>query len=101
LKQALDNNDEVFNMSGGAQERDYLPVEKAAEYIAKISINDDFSGIVNCCSGRPVSIRSLVENYLRENHKSIKLNLGYYPYPDYEPMAFWGNNNKLRKLIEE
>lgn len=101
LKQALDNNDEVFNMSGGEQERDYLPVEKVAEYIAKISLKDDFSGIVNCCSGRPVSIRSLVEKYLRENHKSIKLNLGYYPYPDYEPMAFWGNNNKLRKLIEE
>jgi len=24
--------------------------------------------------------------------------LGYYPYPDYEPMAFWGDNSsKLKK----
>ena len=25
----------------------------------------------------------------------MKLNLGYYPYPTYEPMAFWGDNTKL------
>ena len=100
LKKALENNDAVFNMSGGEQQRDYLPVEKAAEYIAKIALKDDFSGIVNCCSGNPVSIRSLVENYLQDNHKSIKLNLGYYPYPDYEPMAFWGNNDKLQKIVK-
>jgi dTDP-6-deoxy-L-talose 4-dehydrogenase (NAD+) len=100
LKKALENNDAVFNMSGGEQQRDYLPVEKAAEYIAKIALKNDFSGIVNCCSGNPVSIRSLVENYLQDNHKSIKLNLGYYPYPDYEPMAFWGNNDKLQKIVK-
>lgn len=100
LKKALENNDAVFNMSGGEQQRDYLPVEKVAEYIAKIALKDDFSGIVNCCSGNPVSIRSLVENYLQDNHKSIKLNLGYYPYPDYEPMAFWGNNDKLQKIVK-
>jgi dTDP-6-deoxy-L-talose 4-dehydrogenase (NAD+) len=36
----------------------------------------------------------MVENYLHENKISIKLNLGYYPYNDYEPMAFWGISKK-------
>ena len=31
----------------------------------------------------------VVEDYLEQNNKTIKLNLGYYPYPDHEPMAFW------------
>lgn len=25
----------------------------------------------------------------------IKLNLGHYAYPDYEPLAFWGDRSKL------
>ena len=101
LKLSLERNDEVFKMSGGEQLRDYLPVEIVAEYISKISLNENVSGIINCCSGKPISIRNLVENYLIENDKSIKLNLGYYPYPDYEPMAFWGDNTKLKKIISE
>ena len=57
------------------------------------------NGIINCCSGTPVSIRKLVENYLEKKHKSLHLNLGYYPYPDYEPMAFWGDNKKLKMAL--
>jgi dTDP-6-deoxy-L-talose 4-dehydrogenase (NAD+) len=92
LDKALEKGDTNFNMSGGEQLRDYLPVEKVAEYIVKISMQNKVNGIINCCSGNPISIRSLVENHLKKNQKSIHLNLGYYPYPDYEPMAFWGDD---------
>ena len=101
LKTSLERGDKVFNMSGGEQLRDYLPVGKVAEYISKISLSENFSGVINCCSGEPVSIRNLVENFLKENNKSIMLNLGYYPYPDYEPMAFWGDSTKLEKLLKD
>jgi|TARA_B100001971_G_C18258436_1_gene584373 dTDP-6-deoxy-L-talose 4-dehydrogenase (NAD+) len=99
LEQSLTRKDKVFNMSGGKQLRDYLPVEKVAEYIVKISIDDKITGIINCCSGEPISIRKFVENYIAEKNKNIELNLGYYPYPDYEPMAFWGDNKKLMKIL--
>jgi len=98
LETALEREDKVFNMSGGEQLRDYLPVEKVAEYIVKISMQDKIA-IVNCCSGEPISIRKLVGNYLAEKNKSIELNLGYYPYPDYEPMSFWGDATKLKTIL--
>jgi len=101
LEAALERNEKVFNMSGGEQLRDYLPVEKVAEYIVKISLQDKIGGVINCCSGEPIPIRKLVENYLIEKNKNIKLNLGYYPYPEYEPMAFWGDTNKLNKVINK
>jgi nucleoside-diphosphate-sugar epimerase len=99
LETALEKDENVFNMSGGEQLRDYLPVEKVAEYIVKISLQNKINGIINCCSGELISIRKLVENYLVENNKTIELNFGYYPYPDYEPMAFWGSVTKLNKAI--
>jgi nucleoside-diphosphate-sugar epimerase len=90
LKTALENGDATFNMSGGEQLRDYLPIEKVAEKILAYASIHDSSGIHHCCSGNPISIRKLVEDYLLKNNKNIKLNLGFYPYPDYEPIAFWG-----------
>jgi dTDP-6-deoxy-L-talose 4-dehydrogenase (NAD+) len=99
LEVALENGEKVFNMSGGEQLRDYLPVKKVAEYIVKISLQDKINGIINCCSGKSISIRKLVENYLTKNNKSIELNLGYYPYSDYEPMAFWGDDELLQQAI--
>lgn len=101
LEVALDKNEAVFNMSGGEQLRDYLAVEKVVEYIVKISLQNKINGIINCCSGEPISIRKLVENYLKLKNKKIKLNLGYYPYPKYVPMAFWGDNSKLKTVIKD
>jgi nucleoside-diphosphate-sugar epimerase len=99
LEKAIINQEKVFNMSGGEQLRDYLPIEKVAEYIAKVSLQNKYSGVFNICSGQPVSVRSFVENYIRSKNAKIRLNLGYYPYPDYEPMAFWGDNSKLKKAL--
>lgn len=98
LDKALEKGDHHFDMSGGEQLRDYLPVEKVAEYIVKIAMQNQITGIINCCSGIPVSIRKLVENHLKEKQKRIHLNLGHYPYPDYEPMAFWGSPQKMQRI---
>jgi dTDP-6-deoxy-L-talose 4-dehydrogenase (NAD+) len=101
LERALENGETSFNMSGGKQLRDYLPVEKVAKYIVKIARQNRVTGIINCGSGTPISIRKLVEDYLKEKKKSIHLNLGYYPYPEYESMAFWGDTSKLRMALGE
>jgi nucleoside-diphosphate-sugar epimerase len=98
LKQAVKRGDRVFNMSGGEQLRDYLPVREVARYIVALALDRCNAGVVNVCSGQPVSIRKLVEGWLKENGWEIELNLGYYPYPDYEPMAFWGDRRRLDSL---
>lgn len=99
LQQALDTGQDSFNMSGGEQLRDYLPVETVAEYLARIALHPDFTGIVNCCSGQPVSIRKLVEDYLVSHQRSLRLNLGYYPYSTHEPHAFWGHTARLQQVL--
>ena len=64
LKEALNNGDRVFNMSGGEQLRDYLTVEDVADYIVKIALQTKIDGIINCCSGNPISIRRLISSVL-------------------------------------
>jgi nucleoside-diphosphate-sugar epimerase len=99
LEAAIQNGEEQFNMSGGEQIRDYLPVENVAEYIVKCALNCEASGIINISSGKPIKLRDFIENYLKTIRKDIKLNLGSFPYSSIEPMAFWGKNKKLKNKI--
>lgn len=94
LKDAVLRGDHVFNMSGGEQLRDYLRVEEVAQQIVGLAMAQGDGGAVNICSGKPISVRRLVESWLTENNWEIELNLGHYPYPDYEPMAFWGDRKQ-------
>jgi Nucleoside-diphosphate-sugar epimerases len=99
LDRAIDAGEVIFNMSGGEQLRDYLPVEEVARRLSFLVEHPECRGIVNCCSGRPVSVRRLVEDHIAARKASIRLNLGFYPYTDYEPMAFWGNPGKLSNVV--
>lgn len=94
LRKAVNLGLSEFNMSGGEQLRDYLPVTEVAHQIVMLALEQQNLGPINICSGNPQSVRSLVEGWVKENQWNIKLNLGNYPYPDYEPMAFWGKSNK-------
>jgi dTDP-6-deoxy-L-talose 4-dehydrogenase (NAD+) len=80
-----------FPMSGGEQLRDYLPVTEVAQRLVDLAMNPTDRGLVNLCSGRPVSVRRLVESWIRQNGWKIEPKYGELPYPDYEPMAFWGD----------
>jgi len=93
--------EEFFNMSQGDQLRDYLSVDTVARLIVSLALKMLDVGKVNLCSGNPVSVRSLVEARIIENGWKIKLNLGYYPYPDYESMAFWGSTKKLNRILQD
>ena len=88
-----------FAMSGGEQLRDYLPVSAAAAYLVSLALSGRDHGIVNVCSGTPISVRKLVEGWIAEHGWSITPVLGRYPYPEYEPMAFWGDVRKLNNLL--
>jgi len=99
LDKAIEQNASPFNMSGGEQIRDFLSVEKVVEHICQIAFLEANIGVVNCCSGAPQTVKTFVENYLKERGVELPLNLGYYPYPTYEPMEFWGGVAKLKSIL--
>jgi dTDP-6-deoxy-L-talose 4-dehydrogenase (NAD+) len=97
LERAIQNGEAVFNMSGGEQLRDYLPVETVAQYLLEVLQNKGCDGTVNICNGKPITVLALVKQFINARQSEIELNLGYYPYPDYEAMAFWGDADKLKQ----
>ncbi|NWA04458.1 NAD-dependent epimerase/dehydratase family protein [Pseudomonas gingeri] len=98
LELALLSGDDKFPMSWGEQLRDYLPVEHVAADLVNLLGHVELDGVVNICSGKPISVRRLVEEFIISKGAKIELELGHYRYPDYEPMAFWGDRSKYQKV---
>lgn len=90
LRRAVADGSREFAMSGGEQLRDYLPVTEVARQLVDHALAPRDRGAVNICSGTPVSVRRLVEGWIAEHGWDIALKLHALPYPEYEPMAFWG-----------
>ncbi|MCT7990065.1 NAD-dependent epimerase/dehydratase family protein [Laspinema olomoucense] len=99
IKTAVENKDEIFNMSGGEQLRDYLPVGEIVKILVDFVLSHPNNGIINACSEKPISIQRLVEQWIENHCCKIKLNLGYYSYPNYEPMTFLGDGKKLNSFL--
>lgn len=89
----------IFRMSGGEQLRDFLPIDIAVDYLVRLSLNPGATGIVNIAAGQPISVRRLVETWFAAAGHEIMLDLGHYPYPDWEPFAFWGATDRLTALL--
>jgi nucleoside-diphosphate-sugar epimerase len=100
LTRAVNLHEPEFNMSGGEQLRDFLPASVVAANLASLAMRAANVGVVNVCSGQPVSVCKLVEQWIAENDWSIRMNLGHFPYPEHEPMAFWGNADKLHRCLK-
>ncbi len=98
LDRAIDEKTPVFNMSKGDQLRDYLSIQDVARNFVLVIENSQCDGMINCCSGAPVSVIDLVKKRCRYKNSNIQLNRGFYPYPNYETLAFWGESSKLMDL---
>ena len=99
LSQAINNKEEVFRMTAGEQLRDYLDVKDVVRNLYLLSLKVKQSEVINVASGKPISVRRLVENICAEAKAKIKLELGYYPYSKFEPMAFWADTTKLNNIL--
>ncbi|EIG62343.1 NAD(P)-dependent oxidoreductase [Bradyrhizobium sp. WSM1253] len=99
LDRAIDEDAAFFNMSAGDQLRDYLPINAVAANFALALENPLVcDGVINCCSGAPISVLDLVSQHRISRSSEIELRRRHFPYPDYEPMAFWGVPSKLNTL---
>ncbi len=99
LQACLQRGEPTFRMSGGAQVRDFLPVERQAAMLVAAALSGRELGTVNLCSGQPRTVRSMVEAWIEASGRTVALDLGYYPYPDYEPMSFWGDRTRWDSLM--
>lgn len=100
ILQADKEKQSLFPFTTGTTKYDFIEVNKIAEQIALASTQDDITGIIDCCSGNPMSLADRVELFIKENNLSIKLDYGRYPERQYDSPITYGDPTKIRKIYE-
>ena len=99
LKQAAQNGKTTFPFTSGKNKYDFLPIDEFAIQIACCVMQSEIDGIINCCSGQPVSLADQVEEYIKANGLRITLEYGAYPDRPYDSPSIWGNTSKIKAIL--
>ena len=62
---------------------------------------DVVTGIINTCSGKPVTLAEQVETFIKENGFDIALQYGAFPDRPYDSKAVWGDDELIRKILAD
>lgn len=89
-----------FPFVSGENKYDFINVDELAYQIALVSIQTEVDGIINCCSGIPISLRQKVEEYIKKNNYKIRPEYGAFPERPYDSSEIYGDNTKIQKVIK-
>ena len=98
---AAESGKEDFPFTSGKNLYDYISVEELAEQIVAASIQTKYEGIINCCSGQPISLGDMAEKFIKLHNLKIKLQYGAFPDRTYDSPGVWGDNSIINKILCE
>ncbi|MGL5972683.1 MAG: NAD-dependent epimerase/dehydratase family protein [Oscillospiraceae bacterium] len=101
LTLAEKENKETFPFTSGKNKFDFIHVNDLAHQIAKTVIQNEVDGVINCCSGEPISLADKVESYIKEHKFNIKLQYGAFPDRQYDSPGVWGDNSKIKQILSK
>lgn len=101
ITQAAENGQNKFPFTSGKNKYDFIDVDELAKMIVVASIQRETNGIINVCSGKPISLAEKVENFIREKNYTIKLDYGAFPNRDYDSPIVYGDDSKIRMIMQE
>ena len=100
ISQAVIDGKKTFPFTTGKNKYDFIHVDKLAEYIVEASVQDKINGIINVSTGNPVALGEQIEKFIADNNFDIKLDYGAFPDRPYDSPAVWGDNTKIKKIME-
>ena len=101
ILQAAEEGKKVFPFVKGTNQFDFIDIEDLANQIAHASIQNKIDGIINVCSGEPISLKDKVEEFISEKHLDIKLNYGAFPPRKYDSPVIYGDAELINKVLKE
>jgi len=92
-------NNDKFPVSQGGQLRDFCYIDDVVSGILATLTNNNIKGeIINLASGKPVTIREVVEKIIKITGQGVA-EFGKIPYRVGENMALYADNSKAKELL--
>jgi nucleoside-diphosphate-sugar epimerase len=99
IAQAEVNGQEKFPFNTGKNKYDFIQIDELAKMVATCVLQKDFYGIINCCSGDPISLAEKAEGFIKEHNFKIKLEYGVFSDRPYDSPVIWGDPSKILQIM--
>lgn len=99
--QAEAEGKKTFPFTSGKTQYDFISIHELANQISAVVMQDKVNGIINCCSGTPITLAEQVESYLKEHGFKIKLEYGAFPDRPYDSPIIYGDNSKIKAILSD
>ena len=97
---AEEEGKKTFPFNTGKNKYDFISVDMLAQQIAACVMQTEVDGIINCCTGEPMTLAEKVESFIKEHHFAIKLDYGAFPDRPYDSPGVWGDATKIREIMK-
>lgn len=97
---AVEEGKKEFPFTLGQNQYDFVDYSEFCKQVAAVVEQNQEQGIINICSGRPEKLADRVERFIKENNYDIVLQYGMFPDRPYDSKAIWGDNSKIKKIME-
>ena len=99
IRKAAKEGKTTFPFTTGENKFDFIKDTELARLISLSITQSEVLGVINVCSGRPVSLKEQVEEYIKSNSLNIRLEYGTFKERPDESPCIYGDDSKIR-LIE-
>ena len=99
ITQAVKEGKTTFPLNSGKNLYDFIDIDELAYQIVSVIEQKEIIGIINCCSGKPISLLDKITSFIKEKKYDIKLDIGAFPDRPYDSPGVWGDNTKINKII--
>lgn len=99
LLKAAEEGKKTFPFTSGKNQYDFIEVDKLAKMLSSAVLQKEVNGIINCCTGKPMSLGDRVEQFIKDNKLDIALNYGAFPDRPYDSPCVYGDTKKIKRIL--
>lgn len=99
LLQAAEEGRKTFPFTTGKNQYDFITVTELSDQLSAAVLQKKVTGIINCCTGQPISLADRVERFIKEHGLDIKLEYGAFPDRPYDSPIIYGDDSKIKQIL--
>lgn len=101
ILEAAQQGKKEFPFTTGKNKYDFISVTELAKRIVAASVQEKYTGIINVCIGKPISLAEQVETFIAENKLNIQLKYGVFPDREYDSPIVYGDNSIIEDILQQ
>ncbi len=100
LLTSAEEGKKTFPFTTGKNKYDFIKIDDLARLIVTSVTQNQINGIINCCTGKPVSLAEQVELFIQEHNLDIILEYGAFPDRPYDSPCIYGDVSKINQILK-